>query len=101
MRLVGPICFQSWNGAKDGVAALEDAGFGVELFLDMVETFSHVTYGAVFIDAAADADENKLWSRIRALIDPHGGLVDEFGPLGPGESLRDLWKNLPPLVKRQ
>jgi hypothetical protein len=89
--LAGPVCFSTWHEAMDGVAALKEAGFGVELFLEMVETFSHVVYGAVFIDVADGTDEDKMYDRVHALVDPHGGCVPEFGPLGPKESLRDLW----------
>jgi hypothetical protein len=85
----------------DGVAALKSDGFGVELFLDMCETFSHVVYGAVFIDVGSDADASKLWVRIDELIDDHDGMVCQWGPIGPNETLRDLWADLPPAVKRQ
>src|SRR3954470_5269871 len=90
-RLAGPICFQDWAGAMSGNEELNAAGFSTMIFDEMVETFSTVVYGAVWLnvdDAQATLDHvNKLADQINELVDQSNGLCDDFGEHGEGDDV--------------
>jgi hypothetical protein len=80
-RVSGPINFLDMNSALDGIAALRDAGFNAELDHDAVDLESAAVFGAVWLDIEdpADADIDKVWDQVKAVLELHGGDCFEFG----------------------